>query len=148
MKIAVFEYLPLLETLVKNRLCAAKEDRVTVEKAVESRVYTLLISDRSHVPQSILLTSELILLPSGSRFIPEAEGTVLTGGMRSEDAVSFSSIGEDRAMLCLQRELNLGQVFIEPFEQSVPYDRNHTLYKNLAAGFAICLAEILLREES
>ena len=147
MKIAVFEHLPILETLVKKRLCTAKEAaRVTVEKAVEGCAYSLLLSDRNHVPQG-LLTSELILLPGGE-FIPETVGTVLTGGMKSEDAVSFSSIGEDRAMLCLQREIPLGRAFIDPFEKSVPYDRNHTLYKNLAAGFALCLAEILLREES
>lgn len=147
MKIAVFEHLPILETLVKKRLRAAEETaRITVEKAVVGRAYPLLISDRSHVP-SPLLASELILLPGGE-FIPETMGTVLTGGMKSEDTVSFSSIGEDRAMLCLQREISLGHTFIDPFEKSVPYDRNHTLYKNLAAGFALCLAEILLREES
>ena len=148
MNIAISEHLPILENLLRKQLSTMPTGRIHVEKATRNGNYSLLLSDRSDLPREGFLRAELILVPGGFDFLQRTEAVVLTGGMNREDAVSFSSIGEKRAMLCLQREIALEGTFIGPFEKSVPFDRNYTLYKNLAVGFALSLADILLREES
>ena len=50
-------------------------------------------------------------------------------------------------MLCLQQEIRLGGRNIVPFEKKVVFNRNFSLYKNLATGFALSLARILFTEE-
>lgn len=50
-------------------------------------------------------------------------------------------------MLCVQQEIFLRGKNIVPFERKVRFDRNFSLYKNLATGFALSLAQILFTEE-
>lgn len=149
MNIAISEHLPILEPLMRKRLAVLQiEAPIEIEKAAENGSYSLFITDRPYLPAEGFFKAELILLPGGGDLPQRADATVLTGGMNGEDAVSFSSIGEKKAMLCLQREIFICGSFIGPFEKPIPFDRNYTLYKNLAVGFAQSLAEILLREES
>ena len=55
-------------------------------------------------------------------------------GMRERDSVTFSSIGENEAMICLKRRiLFLGSEF-EPCEFKTHFDRSKGLYTNLALG--------------
>ncbi len=55
-------------------------------------------------------------------------------GMRERDSVTFSSIGETDAMVCLKRRVNFLGVEFEPCEFRVPFDRTRGLYANLALG--------------
>ena len=67
--------------------------------------------------------------------------------MASEDDVLLSSIGENSALICIQQELfHEGRVFL-PSEQKIPFDRNFSVYKNLAAGFATVAAKFILGED-
>ena len=50
-------------------------------------------------------------------------------------------------MLWVQQEICLNGKSILPFEKKVRFDRNFSLYKNLATGFALSLAQILFTEE-
>ena len=55
-------------------------------------------------------------------------------GMRERDSVTFSSIGENQAMVCLKRRVNFLSAQFEPCEFRVPFDRTRGLYANLALG--------------
>ncbi len=55
-------------------------------------------------------------------------------GMRERDSVTFSSIGESEAMICLKRRVNFLSFEFEPCEFRVPFDRKRGLYENLALG--------------
>lgn len=55
-------------------------------------------------------------------------------GMRERDSVTFSSIGETDAMVCLKRRVNFLDAEFEPCEFRVPFDRTRGLYANLALG--------------
>ena len=84
---------------------------------------------------------------AGGGHVTVPAGVFLTGGMRNFDPVTFSSIGDDTAMLCLQQEIFWKGKSVVPFEKKVPFDRDFSLYKNLAASFAFCLAEALFLED-
>ncbi|MBR5459265.1 MAG: hypothetical protein IKV53_00215 [Clostridia bacterium] len=55
-------------------------------------------------------------------------------GMRERDSVTFSSIGEESAMVCLKRRVNFLDREFDPCEFKVPFDRGRGLYANLALG--------------
>ncbi len=55
-------------------------------------------------------------------------------GMRERDSVTFSSIGESEAMVCLKRRVNFLSREFEPCEFRVKFDRRRGLYTNLALG--------------
>ena len=55
-------------------------------------------------------------------------------GMREKDSVTFSSIGESDAMVCLKRRVNFLSTEFEPCEFRVVFDRSRGLYANLALG--------------
>jgi hypothetical protein len=55
-------------------------------------------------------------------------------GMREKDSITFSSISETDAMVCLKRRVDFLNYQFEPCEFRVPFDRNRGLYANLALG--------------
>lgn len=55
-------------------------------------------------------------------------------GMREKDSVTFSSIGETDAMVCLKRCVNFLNSEFEPCEFRVEFNRSRSLYANLALG--------------
>ncbi len=55
-------------------------------------------------------------------------------GMREKDSVTFSSIGENEAMVCLKRCVNFLSSEFEPCEFRVEFNRSRGLYTNLALG--------------
>jgi len=55
-------------------------------------------------------------------------------GMRERDSVTFSSIGEDNAMVCIKRKVSFLDRVFEPCEFRVSFDRKRGLYTNLALG--------------
>ncbi len=149
MKIALMEHLPILESFLQNaaKKCPFKE-KMTVEKAVVGETYDLILSDLSWYSPRGFASGSLILVPSYAHVIaPPLAGQLLTGGMNQADPVTLSSIREDRALLCLQQELNLLGKSVYPFEKPFPFDRSFSLYKNLAVGFALSLAEQIFGED-
>ncbi len=147
MNIGIWESLPLMESRLRGLFARQGLDPRQITRARDAG-QDLILSDREpfwgHLlpPADLYLISGLLL----PRTLPE-EGLVLSGGMGQEDAVTLSSIGEERAMLCLQREITLGGRVVGPFENRIPFDRNFNLYKNLAMGFALSLAQIFREEE-
>ncbi len=149
MNIALAEHIPILEHSLKQKLHSFPfSSRIHLERATQGKEYDLILSDLDYLSDSWRFSSDLFLVPGrvGNRRF-SVEGTVLTGGMNPADPVTFSSIGEDRAMLCLQQEIPFAGRNIGPFEKPIEFDRNFSLYKNLAMGFALALAEIWFGEE-
>ena len=146
MKIGLWETFPLMESLLSQiaplfPLAGSLE----VGRWEKNESYHIFLTDRALPPSA---SSEIILIPSSSeRLWRDFSGQVITGGMGSSDPVTFSSIGEDRALLCLQQEILFCGREIVPFERPVPFRRNFSLYKNLAVTFALSLTEILFGEE-
>lgn len=149
MRIGLLENLPILrEKLKAERILYPYGGKIIVESVRRGAHYDLILSDKSYLPRVFPCEATVLLVPGGAVIgsVPK-EGILLTGGMALSDTVSFSSIGEEDAMLCVQREICLLGRNIVPFETKVRFDRNFSLYKNLATGFALSLARILFTEE-
>ncbi len=147
MKIGISEPIPLLENRIRFLFRDFPLWEPPYSATAENAPFDVILWDRNRFDAQNLPKSSLYLI--SGEILPQAlpeEGLVITGGMGIEDTVTFSSIGEDRAMLCLQQEIPVGERFIAPFEISVPFDRNYNLYKNLAAGFCLALT-LMIREE-
>ena len=148
MKIAVFEEIPLIRTrlfaLLQNH---PHRERIQVEPPLPREHYDLVLWEGARFTPRLSAAAQLTLVPFSVPVLhPPTAGLLLTGGMEGEASVSFSSIGEDSALLCVARELRLRGESVLPFERPVPFDRNFTLYKNLAAGFALSLADLYFGE--
>ena len=148
------ETMPILQECLRRRATRHPlGDRMVLDRARYGASYDLFLSDRSFLPDPFPFHVEIGLIPGAGRgrdgeaILFPREGVFLTGGMKCADPVTFSSIGDDTAMLCLQQEIFWKGKSIVPFEKKVPFDRNFTLYKNLAASFAFCLAEVLFLED-
>ena len=142
MEIALDEPYPLLETLLKRSL-EKKEyrDRVVLfSPPLFPETADLCLYDHDHFSPRFLRRAKLIVVPS------EAKGAVssrhvLTAGMGLFDPLTFSSLKEDRAMLCLQKGVAIGKCRLEPREVWVPYDPFYSVYKNLAVGMALLICD-------
>jgi len=149
MRIGLLETTPILrEKLKSERILYPYGGKIVAESVRRGARYHLLLSDKSYLPQNIPCSADVFLIPGNAeiRGLPKG-GLLLTGGMAYSDPVSFSSIGEEDALLCVQQEICLEGRNIMPFERKVRFNRNFSLYKNLATGFALSLAEILFTEE-
>jgi hypothetical protein len=148
MRIGLLETVPILrEKLKSERILYPFGGKLVVESVRYDARYDLILSDKKHF-HHLPYRASVFLIPgnSDSLAVPN-QGILLTGGMSHSDSVSFSSIRETEAMLCVQQEICMGGRSIEPFEKKVVFNRNFSLYKNLATGFALSLAEILFTEE-
>lgn len=148
MRIALWEPFPLTETLLLSHLkkCPLR-GTVSVEKARSGRRYDLVLFEGNYFPEQPFCTSDLWLVPASCTAKKLPEGAFLTGGMGSDDDVSLSSIGEESALLCMQREIVQKERILFPFEKKIPFDYNFSLYKNLAAGFGLLAAKFYFGEE-
>ena len=61
--------------------------------------------------------------------------------MDPKSSLFFSSIGEDSALLCLNRSIPLRNKTLEPQERRVPYDKGRSVGENL-----LCAAAQMIRE--
>ena len=149
MKIGFWETLPILQSKMEREISLSPfREQIQTEKARENAFYDLILCDKNYFPSQIPFQSGIYLIPGSARiFSPPEKGILLTGGMNREDSVSFSSIGEEEALLCLEREIFLGEKSIVPFEMKVPFDRSFSLYKNIASGFARTLITLFFTEE-
>lgn len=148
-KIALMEHLPILETfLIETAGKSPFQKNLTIEKVSPDETYDLILSDLSWYSPKGFSAASMILIPSYAHVIaPPENGLLLTGGMNQADPVTLSSIREDRAMLCLQQEISLFGNSVYPFEKPIPFNRSFSLYKNLAVGFALSLAEQIFGED-
>ena len=150
MNIAVREEIPL----VRKRLDALFATRpygrrLLLEDPIPTRHYALVLWEGARFTPRLSAPSDVTLLPFSVPLVAPPEcGTLLLGGMDGEAQVSFSSIGEESALLYVSREFFIGKTHVLPFEKKVPFDRRFSLYKNLAAGFALSLADLYFGEES
>jgi hypothetical protein len=150
MKILCSESFPLMETYLHECLREFSWGKqICVEKSAPHKHCDLLLSDRTFFCGAEEPTTALTLIPGSCRVTdPPKDGLLLVCGMAPQDPVTLSSIGEDRAMLCLQQEISLFGCNVGPFESKIPFDRRYSLYKNLAVGLALYLAELLIRKET
>ena len=148
MNVAFWEPFPLTETLFSKILAETDLKKlVSAEKARHEKHYDLVLFEGSRFPEAPFCSAEIWLTPSSCTAKKRPDGLFLTGGMASEDDVLLSSIGENSALICIQQELfHEGRVFL-PSEQKIPFDRNFSVYKNLAAGFATVAAKFILGED-
>ena len=148
MNIAFWEPFPLTETLFRQNLAeSGLKNLVFAERAQEGKRYDLVLFEGNYFPEAPFCSSDLWLAPSSCIAKKRPNGLFLTGGMASEDDVLLSSIGENGALICIQRELfRDGRIFL-PSEQKIPFNRNFSVYKNLAAGFATVAAKFFLGED-
>ncbi|MBR4287987.1 MAG: hypothetical protein IKT50_00955 [Clostridia bacterium] len=148
MKIALWEPFPLTETLLRSHLKKiGAEHLVSVEKAEFGKHYDLVLFEASFFPEDPFCSSDLWLVPASCTVKKLPQGAFLTGGMGIDDDVSLSSIREKNALMCIQREVVIKHQSLIPQERIIPFDRNFTLYKNLAAGFALLWAKNFFGEE-
>ena len=59
----------------------------------------------------------------------------LSCGMGEKDIVTFSSIDGDRASLCIQRDVKIGNICLDCGEYPNEYDNNLSVWHNLALSF-------------
>lgn len=155
MLIAIREDLPLIRTRLTDLLSHhPHRDKIRIESvspfphtAPQDPIPHLLLWEGAVYSPRVSAPSRLTVIPFAVPLAAPPEGEVLFAGMEIEAAISFSSIGERDALLCISREFSFAGESILPFEKKVPYDRNYTLYKNLAAGFALALADLYFGEE-
>ncbi len=148
MRIALWEPFPLTETLIRRHLKeSGLESSVSVEKATFGEHYDLVLFEGSFFPENPFCSADLWLVPASCVPKKLPRGTFLTGGMGIDDDISLSSIRERSALICIQREIAGKAQALIPQEQKIPFDRNFTLYKNLAAGFALLWVKFFLGEE-
>lgn len=149
MRIALMEAFPLLQTRLTSLFASQPfSRRIRFEAAREEEEYDLALCDRIRFPGGAMPKAAVYLAAGEARVerTPEV-GILLTGGMSVWDAVTLSSIREEKAMLCLGSEICFCEKRIFPFESAVPYDHNYPLYQNLAAGFCLALAKQLFGED-
>ncbi len=149
MKIGFFETTAILqEKIRKEKSLFRWGDQIFLEPIRYGNAYDLVLSDKPYLPNPLSFQSFICLVPGSAEPIPPIpNGILLRGGMNREDPVTFSSIGDDTAMLCLQQEIFIKGKSVVPFEKKVPFDRNFSLYKNLASSFTLSLAELMFAEE-
>ena len=149
MTIGFFETTPILqEKIRKEEAYHFLKEKLHLEPISFGKEYDLVLSDKAYLPNPLFFRCGICLVPGTAENLPIIpQGILLSGGMSREDSITFSSIGEDSAMLCLQKEIFLGGKSIVPFEKKVLFDRNFSLYKNLASAFTFCLAQFMFAEE-
>lgn len=130
-------------------------------KSVKDKYYAKNISVlHGKIPADVLISDEkylfigdnfqktLIFAPSDSKISDSANRkNIFLCGMHLNDAVTFSSIGETSAFICLQKEMEFCGMKILPFESKVNFDRNYGLYKNISVGFIITLLDLYFSEK-
>lgn len=148
MRIGFLEPFPILLGLVETQMKQRGfGNRVHLETANPEKEYDLLISDFSYYSKSAPRSAVTLISGSARVFSPPEKGILISLGMKGCDTVTLSSILEDKAMLCLQQEICVFGQNLGPFEKPIVFDRSYSLYKNLSAGFALCLAESYFGEE-
>ena len=87
----------------------------------------------------------LFLVDAEEKSLPEAlsAAAALSCGMCAHDTVSFSSVSEKEAQLCLTRAFFFHNTLIEPQEKKVPFDPTLSLYQNLTRGLLLTLSHII-----
>ena len=69
--------------------------------------------------------------------------SAISCGMREIDSVTFSSIGEEKAFICIRRRLSFLTSFYDPCEFPSPFNRNFSVYHNLVLG----LIDFILKDD-
>ena len=109
MRIGLLESLPILREKIKSeRISYPFGGKIVAESVRRSALYDLILSDRNYFPRTLSCRAAVFLVPATAEIpvLPE-QGIFLTGGMAHSDSVSFSSIGDEDAMLCVQQEIFL-----------------------------------------
>ena len=65
---------------------------------------------------------------------------IISCGMGEKDTLTFSAIGFDRGVMCIQRDIKLSNITLECGEFPVSYDERLSVWQNLVAGFCETLA--------
>lgn len=81
----------------------------------------------SHNAEILLVNSEKLPKIGGTGKVSR----LVSCGMSEKDTVNFSSIDGERAILCVQRGINCGDVQLESGEYPVKYNTNLSIYNNI-----------------
>ncbi|MBE6688671.1 MAG: hypothetical protein E7588_05270 [Ruminococcaceae bacterium] len=82
--------------------------------------------------------AEVLLVDSSH--IPNITGNgrckhIISCGMGEKDTLTFSAIGFDRSVLCVQRDIKMSNITLECGEFPVSYDERLSVWQNLVLGF-------------
>lgn len=105
---------------------------------------------RTSAPLPSRFSTELLLVESPltaeipSSFRAEA---VLNLGMHLSDTLSFSSIRDRRAMLCLTRSFVFKGIRFEPMEVAVDFFSHFSVFQNLSRALLLLLLDTLTEKE-
>lgn len=145
--IAILEKYPLLERKLKKSI-AEKSYRGQIIISKEEENADIILSDERHFSGSGFDASKIVIASSDAIFPNDhAPKNLLLCGMHNADAITLSSIREDHAMLCIQREIEFEELKILPFETWIGFDRNYDIYKNISIGFITTLFDLYFGEE-
>lgn len=148
MIIALAERFPLIETRLIQLLSQNRApDFVRLERVRAEGEYDLVLCDLNHLSPARFHHAACCLVPTHASAPDAPADILLSGGMNPADPVTLSSISEQSAMLCLQQEVIVSHQSIVPFEKKIPFDHGISLYKNIAVGFALAIAEQIEGEE-
>lgn len=137
------------ETLLKTRLSQKPYfSRLAFcgFSACTKNPHLICCTERTRPPEG--LSCNLALLPAAVApdSLPRARVAV-TYGMAGRDTLSFSSIGEEDALLCLTRSVRFGPVTLEAMDVRVNYDHTQSLTDNLVGAFCCLLTDLLFSSE-
>ena len=85
----------------------------------------------------MVLENAIVLIAGNRRetlCIPGCAPATLWCAMDEKSSAFFSHIGEDSALLCLNRAVSLPGGVLEPQERRVPYERGRTVEENLLSA--------------
>ena len=78
------------------------------------------------------IKADIVLCPQDGNCKGSIEcNGVISCGMSRRSTVSFTSIGEQKAMLAVNRSIRAGNRLTEQCEMHCPFDRNLSIYENL-----------------
>lgn len=129
MVLIIYAHEKLMYGALRARLagkngCVTREFTENVDIAIAAEKYINL----RHNIKILLVNSEKLPQVSGDGKV----SMVVSCGMNEKDTVTFSSIDNDRAVLCIQRNID----DIECGEFPVNYDENISIWHNIAIAFS------------
>ncbi len=114
--------------------------------ACEQEPHLICYTERTRLPEGVACTLALLPASAAPDRLPRARVAV-TYGMAGRDTLSFSSIGENDALLCLTRSVRFGPVTLEAMDVRVDYDHARSITDNLVGAFCCLLTDLLFASE-
>lgn len=136
--VVIYAHDKVLFRHLNNNL--TKNNCRVINKLTENAGVT--IADRqlklSHDAGILLVNSQNLPVITGGGKVD----AVLSCGMNQKDSLTFSAIDRETALLCLQRDVPLGDYTLQSGEFPVKYFPELSVYHNIAMGFCSIIQQI------